>query len=221
VGWPTPFAPWALPQLHATTRWSAPHQCIGTFGLAGPPLEPFPLAAPARFSRSARKPRLESCPLYAGRHRASHQAPARLLPGQTCDPGFGVIAVLSTRPRGFAGAPRSSPHLTGAPAFSLTLPTGAFDPSRSWRFGASPWRAAPKGLPSSSVQPRDAEGTGHHSSRNCLIFLDRVFDSSIVIGDPAVPKHLATSRGLAFLPHPAPPLVMPVASEPVVTSCAA
>ena len=119
------------------------------------------MASPARFSRSARKPRLESCPLYAGRHLASQQAPARLLPGHTLDPGFGVIAVLSTRRRGFAYAHLSSPHLTGAPAFSMTLTTGAFDPSRSWRFGASPCRATPKGRPSSSVQLRDAQGTGH------------------------------------------------------------
>jgi hypothetical protein len=123
---PTPFAPWALPHLNATTRWSAPRRCIGTFGLAGPPLGPFPFPSPARFSRSARKPRLESCPLYAGRHLASHPAPARLLPGHTLDPGVGVVAVLSTRRRGFAYAHLSSPHLTGAPAFSMTLTTGAF-----------------------------------------------------------------------------------------------
>jgi hypothetical protein len=136
------------------------------------------LASPARFSRSARKPRLESCPLYAGRHLASQQAPARLLPGHTHDPGFGVVAVLSTRHRGFAYAHLSSPHLTGAPALSMTLTTGAFDPSRSWRFGASPCRATPKGLPSSSVQPRDAEGTGHHLERNLVIVRGHGFNSS-------------------------------------------
>jgi len=163
--------------LIATTRWSAPCRRIGTFGLAGPPLGPFPLAAPARFSRSARKPRLESCPLYAGRHLASQQAPARLLPGHTLDPGFDVVTVLSTRRRGFACAHLSSHHLTGAPAFSMTLTTGAFDPSRSWRFGASPCRATPKGLPSSSVQPRDAEGTGHLSGENVLICLMSNFKS--------------------------------------------
>ena len=163
--WPAPLAPRALPRFPATTAQSAPGRRLGTFGLAGPPLGPFPFTSPARFSRSARKPRLESCPLYAGRHLASQQAPARLLPGHTLDPGFGVIAVLSTRRRGFAYAHLSSPHLTGAPAFSMTLTTGAFDPSRSWRFGASPCRATPKGRPSSSVQLRDAQGTGHLSAR--------------------------------------------------------
>ena len=177
VEWPAPLAPRALPRFPATTAQSAPRRRIGTFGLAGPPLGPFPLASPARFSRSARKPRLESCPLYAGRHLASHQAPARLLPGHTFDPGFGVVAVLSTRPRGFACAHLSSHHLTGAPAFSMTLTTGAFDPSRSWRFGASPCRATPKGLPSSSVQPRDAEGTGHLFGANSLIYLMYNFNS--------------------------------------------
>ena len=165
---PPPSLPGSYPQVLATTRWSAPYRYIGTFSLAGPPLGPFPLALPARFSRSARTPRLASCPLYAGRHLARHQAPARLLPGHTLDPGFDVIAVRSTRRRGFASAHLSSPHLTGVPAFSLTLTTGALDPSRSWRFGASPCRATPKGLPSSSVQPRDAQGTGHLFRSKCL-----------------------------------------------------
>ena len=70
--------------------------------------------------------------------QSAQGAPARLLPGHTFDPGFGVVAVLSTRHRGFAYDHLSSPHLTGAPAFSLTLTTRAFDPSRSWRFEASP-----------------------------------------------------------------------------------
>jgi len=47
VEWPAPLAPRALPRLHATTAQSAPCRCIGTFGLAGPPLGPFPLASPA------------------------------------------------------------------------------------------------------------------------------------------------------------------------------
>ncbi len=177
AGDPPPSLPGRYPQLLATTRWSAPHRHMGTFGLTGPPLGPSPLAAPARFSRSGRKPRLESCPLYAGRPLASPQAPARLLPGHTLDPGLGVVAVLSTRQRGFAYAHRSSHHLTGAPAFSMTLTTGAFDPSRSWRFGASPCRATPKGLPSSSVQPRDAEGTGHRLRPNRVILRGHGFNS--------------------------------------------
>ena len=100
VEWPAPLAPRALPRVHATTAQSATPRCIGTCGLAGPPLGPFPFASPGRFSRAARKPRRESCPLYAGRHLASQPAPARLLPGRPFDPGFDVIAVLSTRPPG-------------------------------------------------------------------------------------------------------------------------
>jgi hypothetical protein len=180
---------WALPQFLATTRWSAPHRYIGTFGLAGPPLGPFPLASPARVSRSARQPRLESCPLYAGRHLARHQAPARLLPGHPLAPGFGVVAVLSTRRQGFAYAHLSSPHLTGAPAFSMTLTPGALDPSRSWRFGASPCRATPKGLPSSSVQPRDAQGTRHlpRVLTDRMVFLGGCA-TGLLLTDPAAPE---------------------------------
>jgi len=57
VGWPAPLAPRALPRFNATTAQSAPCRCIGTVGLAGPPLGPFPLASPVRFSRSGQKPR--------------------------------------------------------------------------------------------------------------------------------------------------------------------
>ena len=117
AGDPPPSLPGRYPSSSLLRGGPPPHRHIGTFGLAGPPLGPFPLASPARFSRSAWKPRLESCPLYAGRHLASQQAPARLLPGHTLDPGFGVVAVLSTRRRGCACAHLSSPYLTGAPAF--------------------------------------------------------------------------------------------------------
>jgi|GEM_PF-3780901 len=53
-------------------RGSPPlHRRISTFGLAGPPLVPFPFAPPIRFSSSVPKPRLESCHLYPGHHMAS------------------------------------------------------------------------------------------------------------------------------------------------------
>src|SRR6267143_404876 len=55
-GWPAPFAPRELPRFLATTKQCAPGQCIGTFGLVGSPLVPFPFASPTRFSSSARKP---------------------------------------------------------------------------------------------------------------------------------------------------------------------
>jgi hypothetical protein len=149
------------PRYYEVVRPSPAHRY---FRPRGSPAWAFLVASPARCSRSARTPRRESCRLSAGRPLASHQAPARLLPGHPIDPGVGVVAVISTRPRGVASAHLSSHHLTGAPAFSMTLTPGAFDPSPSWRFGASPCRATPKGLPSPSIQPRDAEGSGIHRS---------------------------------------------------------
>ena len=68
--WPAPFAPRALPRFLATTEQSAPARRIGTFGLAVSLLVPFPLASPARFSSSVRKPRRESRLLYTG-HRVA------------------------------------------------------------------------------------------------------------------------------------------------------
>ena len=56
-GWPAPFAPRELPRFFAITKQCAPDRCIGTFGLVGSPLVPFPFASPTRFSSSARKPR--------------------------------------------------------------------------------------------------------------------------------------------------------------------
>ena len=55
--WPAPFAPRALPRFIALTKQCAPGRCIGTFGLVGSPLVPFPFASPTRFSSSVRKPR--------------------------------------------------------------------------------------------------------------------------------------------------------------------
>jgi hypothetical protein len=114
----------------------------------------------------------------------------RLPPG--CSPGIPsplVVAVLSTRRQGFAYAHLSSPHLTGAPAFSMTLTPGALDPSRSWRFGASPCRATPKGLPSSSVQPRDAQGTRHlpRVLTDRMVFLGGCA-TGLLLTDPAAPE---------------------------------
>src|SRR5271165_2496403 len=67
-GWPAPFAPRELPRFLATTKQCAPDRCIGTFGLVGSPLVPFPLSSPTRFSSSIREPGLESRLLYTG-HR--------------------------------------------------------------------------------------------------------------------------------------------------------
>jgi hypothetical protein len=46
----------ASPRFLALTKQCAPDRCLGTFGLVGFPLVPFPLASPTRFSSSVRKP---------------------------------------------------------------------------------------------------------------------------------------------------------------------
>src|SRR6516225_7760194 len=51
-----PFAPRALPRFLAITEQSAPARRIGTFGLAGSLLVPFPLASLDRFSSSVQSP---------------------------------------------------------------------------------------------------------------------------------------------------------------------
>jgi hypothetical protein len=65
---PAPFAPRELPRFFTTMEQSELGRRLGTFGLAGLPLVPFPLSSPTKFSSSVRKPRLESRPLYTG-HR--------------------------------------------------------------------------------------------------------------------------------------------------------
>ena len=51
-----PFAPLALPRFLAITEQSAPARRMGTFGLAGSLLVPFPLGSLDRFSSSVREP---------------------------------------------------------------------------------------------------------------------------------------------------------------------
>ena len=67
---------------------------FGTFGLAGPPLGPFPFASPLRFSSSARKPGGESRPLYTGHRRTKKKVAVLLVPGQCNDPGFDVVRMV-------------------------------------------------------------------------------------------------------------------------------
>jgi len=55
-----------LPRFFATTKQCAPDRRIGTFSLVGLPLVPFPLASPAWFSSSIRKPGLGSRLLCIG-----------------------------------------------------------------------------------------------------------------------------------------------------------
>src|SRR3954447_22385473 len=77
-------------------------------------------------------------------------SPPALIPGQRLLPGFDVVPMLSTLRRWFTRVRLPDPHLTRSRrAFSLTLTTGALNPSRSRWFGARLRRPAPRGLPSS------------------------------------------------------------------------
>src|SRR5260370_41333720 len=75
-----PLCSAVVPRFIATTGQSAPARCISTFGLAGPPLAPFPLPPPNRFSSSGPDPRLESRHFYPGHRVASNQVSATLFP---------------------------------------------------------------------------------------------------------------------------------------------
>ena len=77
-------------------------------------------------------------------------SPPALIPGQRLLPGSDVVHMLSTLHRWFTRVRLPDPHLTQSRrAFSLTLTTGALDPSRSRWFGARLRRPAPRDLPSS------------------------------------------------------------------------
>src|SRR6266851_2493785 len=76
-----PLRSTGITRFMATTEQSAPARCFGTFGLAGPPLAPFPLAPPNRFSSSAPEPRPESRLLYPGHHMDGNQVSSMLFPG--------------------------------------------------------------------------------------------------------------------------------------------
>ena len=74
----------------ATTRQSAPLRRVGTFGLALEPLAPFPLASPARFSRSVPKPSRGSCRLHAGCRSVGIRASPEVIPKVVPTPGFDI-----------------------------------------------------------------------------------------------------------------------------------
>ena len=76
-----------------------------------------------------------------------------LIPGQRLPPGFDIVPTLSTRHQRFTHVRLPVPYLTRSRlAFSPTLTTMALNHSSLGWFGASPCRAAPRGLPSSSVR---------------------------------------------------------------------
>jgi hypothetical protein len=96
------------------------------------------------------EPESDSRHLNAGRHAGSKRISPALIPEQRLNPGFDVVPTLSTLHRWFTCVRLSDPHLTRSRrAFSLTLTTGALNPSRSRWFGACLRRPAPRDLPSS------------------------------------------------------------------------
>src|SRR5512135_1368469 len=130
--------------FHATTGPSAPVPRFGTRALVGLPLGLLPWHRGDRFPGSMFEPGSDSRHLHAGRHAGSQRISPALIPGQRLDPGFDVVLMLSTRHRWFPCGRLSDPHLTRSRrAFSLTLTTGALDPSRSRWFGACLRRPAP------------------------------------------------------------------------------
>src|SRR5262249_3978312 len=120
----------------APTSPSAPVPRIGTLALVGPPLGLLPWHRGDRFPGSLFEPGSDWRPLHAGRHAGSKRISPALIPEQRLDPGFDVVPTLSTHPRWFPCGRLSDPYLTQSRrAFSLTLTTGALDPSRSRWFG--------------------------------------------------------------------------------------
>jgi len=95
AGWPDLKGDDLLPSLrghytrfNTTTEQSAPDRCIGTFGLTGSPLAPFPFTSPTRFSSSVQEPGLESRPLYTGHHMDSNAGILHADPGAVVQPRF-------------------------------------------------------------------------------------------------------------------------------------
>src|SRR3954468_4136953 len=70
---------------------SEPGRRLGTFGLVGPPLVPFPFSSPTRVSSSVRQPGSGSRLRYTGHRMASKQVSSRLIPEPWCNPGSGVV----------------------------------------------------------------------------------------------------------------------------------
>jgi len=82
---------------------SAPDPCIGILPHGVNRLS-FPFATKVRFSRSVQKPVSSSCRLYTGRRLSSKQVALRLIPGESCAPGFDSIWILSMSNQRFACA---------------------------------------------------------------------------------------------------------------------
>ena len=76
-----------------------------------------------------------------------------LIPRHREDLGFGDIEFLSMLPAvHFHSSLLSTHDVINVTPFTITFTTAAFDRSSLWLFEASPYRATPKGQPSSLVQ---------------------------------------------------------------------
>src|SRR5262245_14618704 len=111
------------------------------------PLVPFPLASPARFSRSVPEPGRASRRLHAGCRPVGIRTSSELIPGGVPAPGFDIVygnfdasaavrlrSPLSTVPAGII-----------VPTLSAMLTTMAFDHSRSRRLGIGDLITEPEG----------------------------------------------------------------------------
>src|SRR5690349_24278277 len=97
----------------APRRYSAPHsfRCL-RFSLSSTGPTPGRQYRGEAFPRSTPAPEPSSRHLCAGHHLANRQAPARLVPGQQLDPGFDVVATLSTLHQWFTHVRLPGSHLT-------------------------------------------------------------------------------------------------------------
>src|SRR3954447_26044774 len=129
---------------------SEPGRRLGTFGLVGSPLVPFPFPSPT--SSSVRKPGSGSRLLYTGHRMASKQVSSTLIPEQS--PVLVSSGSLSMRHRRFACARLPDPYMTQSQPrlLTMTFTTADFGRSSSWRFEASSYKTAPEGLPPSLAQ---------------------------------------------------------------------
>src|SRR5262249_13584531 len=121
-----------------------------TRALVGPPLGLLPWHRGDRFPGSLFEPGSDSRHLHAGRHAGGKRIAPALIPAPRLDPGLDVVPTRSTRYRWFPCGRLSDPYRTQSRrAFSVTLTTGALNPSRSRWFGACLRRPAPRDRPSS------------------------------------------------------------------------
>src|SRR6267143_5316527 len=94
------------------------------------PLAPFPLASPARFSRSIRQPGRASRRLHAGCRLGRLRASPKLIPEEGSPPVLTSSNPLSTLLQRFACARLSQPCLSeSSPDVSATFTTIVFDDS--------------------------------------------------------------------------------------------